>query len=92
MLNGSVGYGRADGVSIDWHPNGVEVLGHTALDFLRLGPEIHAFQRQRGQIAVYYGGAGTREAYLASLFQDCDVSIVTKKRALSGALKSYKLL
>ncbi len=85
-------YGRADQVSVDCHPNCVEVLGHTALDFLRLGPEIHAFQRQRGKLAIFYGGAGTREAYLASLFQDCDVSIVTKKRALGGALSKYKLL
>jgi hypothetical protein len=97
-------YGRVDDVSIDWHANGVEVLGHTALDFLRLGEEIQAFQRQRGVIAVYYGGyhenyrtkgerdQGIREAYLASLFQDSDVGILTEKRAQSGSLSQFKVL
>jgi hypothetical protein len=95
-------YGRVDEVSIDWHANGVEVLGHTALDFLRLGKEIEAFQRQRGVIAVYYGGyhenyrtggerdKGIREAYLASLFQDSDIGILTEKRVQSGSLSRYK--
>lgn len=95
-------YGRVDDVSIDWHVNAAEVLGHTALDFLRLGTEIHAFQQQQGPIAVYYGryhdnyrsrpSDGIREAYLASLFQDVDIGILTEKRAKSGALSKYKVL
>jgi len=94
--------GRVDDVSIDWHANGIEVLGHTALDFLRLGKEIQAFQRQHEAIAVYYGNyhenyrsrgewdTGIREAYLASLFQDVDVGILTEKRVQAGALSRYK--
>ncbi len=97
-------YGRVDEVSSDWHANGVEVLGHSALDFLRLAKEIHAFQRQRASIAVYYGayhdnyrgGAdrrnGVREACLASLFQDSDIGMLTEKRAQSGALSQYKVV
>ena len=96
--------GRVDDVSIDWHANGVEVLGHSALDFLRLGKEIQAFQKQRADIAVYYGAyhenyrtreewdAGIREAYLASLFQDVDIGILTEKRVHAGALSRYKVV
>jgi hypothetical protein len=97
-------YGRVDEVSSDWHANGGEVLGHSALDFLRLAKEIHAFQRQRGSIAMYYGGYhdnyrsagdpgnGIREAYLASLFQDSDIGMLTEKRVQSGALSHYKVI
>ena len=97
-------YGRVDEVSSDWHANGAEVLGHSALDYLRLAKEIHAFQRQRAPIAVYYGGYhdnyrsagdrgnGIREAYLASLFQDSDVGMLTEKRVQAGALSQYKVV
>lgn len=97
-------YGRVDEVSSDWHANGVEVLGHSALDFLRLAKEIHAFGRQQGPLAVYYGGYhdnyrsagdrgnGIREAYLASLFQDSDIGMLTEKRVQSGALSHYKVI
>jgi hypothetical protein len=85
-------FDRVDDVSIYWHPEGVEALGHTALDFLRLGPEIHAFQRQRGPLAIFYGGTGLTQAYLACLFQDLDVGVVTDKRIQQGRLGGYKVL
>jgi len=85
-------YGRGDAVSVYWHAEAVEALGHTALDFLRLGPEIHAFQRQRGPLAVFYGGPGLTEAYLACLFQDVDVGVVTDKRVQQGRLADYEVL
>ena len=86
-------FDRVDDVSIYWHANGVEVLGRTALDLLRLAPEVHAFQRQRGPLAMYYGGTtGTSDAYLACLFQDLDVGIVTDRRILAGQLADYKVL
>jgi hypothetical protein len=85
-------YGPGDAVSLYWHPEGVEALGHTALDFVRLGPEIHAFQRQQGPLAVFYGGPGLREAYLACLFQDVDVGVVTDKRVQQGRLADYHVL
>jgi len=85
-------YDRVDDVSIYWHAEGVEALGHTALDFLRLGPEIHAFQRQRGPLAIFYGGTGLTEAYLACLFQDLDVGVVTDKRIQEGRLGAYRVL
>ena len=37
-------------------------------------------------------GNGIREAYLASLFQDSDVGMLTEKRAQSGALSQYKVV
>ncbi|UCH34023.1 MAG: hypothetical protein JSV65_15930 [Armatimonadota bacterium] len=85
-------YDRVDAVSIYWHPAAVEALGHTALDFLRLGPEIHAFQRQRGPLAIHYGGTGLAEAYLACLFQDVDVGVVTDRRIRDGRLSDCKVL
>ena len=85
-------YDRVDDVSIYWHAEGVEALGRTALDFLRLGPEIHAFQRQRGPLAIYYGGTGITEAYLACLFQDLDIGVLTDKRIQQGRLSDYKVL
>jgi len=85
-------YGRPDGASIYWHVNAVEALGRTSLDLLRLAPEVHAFQRQRGPLAMYYGGVDTAEAYLGCLFQDVDVGIVTDKRILAGALDDYRVL
>ena len=85
-------YDRVDDVSVYWHPQGVEELGRAALDFVRLGPEIHAFQRQRGPIAMYYGGTKTGDAYRACLFQDLDVGVVTDKTVQAGRLADYKVL
>ncbi|MBN1344891.1 MAG: hypothetical protein JXQ73_19510 [Phycisphaerae bacterium] len=85
-------YDRVDDVSLYWHPNGVEELGRAALDFIRLGPEIHAFQRQRSALAMYYGGTQTSDAYRACLFQDLDVGIATEKRIRDGCLEDYKVL
>ncbi len=85
-------FDRVDDVSLYWHANGVEVLGHTALDLVRLAPEIQAFQRQRGPIALYYGGTQTSDAYRACLFQDLDVGILTDKRLGAGKLKDYRVL
>ncbi len=85
-------FDRVDDVSIYWHANGVETLGRSALDFVRLGPEIHAFQRQRGPLAIYYGGTRTSDAYRACLFQDLDVGVITDKRILAGRLGDYKVL
>ena len=85
-------YDRVDEASVYWHAEGVEALGQTALDFLRLGREIHAFQRQRGPLAIYYGGIGITEAYLACLFQDLDVGVITDKRIAQGRLADYKVL
>jgi hypothetical protein len=85
-------YDRVDDASIYWHPAAVEALGHTALDFVRLGPEIHAFQRQRGLLAIFYGGEGVAEAYLACVFQDVDVGVLTDRRIQQGRLGDYKVL
>jgi len=85
-------HNRPDSASISWHADGVEVLGHTVLDFLRLGPEIHAFQRQRAPLAIYYGGTGIAEAYLACLFQDVDVGVLTDRRIQQGRLRDYEVL
>ena len=84
-------YGRPDTASVYWHANAVEALGRTSLDLVRLAPEIHAFQRQRGPLALYYGGVAIEDAYLACLFQDRDVAIVTDKRILEGALDDCKV-
>jgi hypothetical protein len=74
----------------------------TALDFLRLGKEIQAFQRQRDAIAVYYGtyhenyrtrgawDAGLPESYLESLFQDLNIGILTEQRVRAGVLSRYQ--
>jgi hypothetical protein len=85
-------YDRVDDVSIYWHANGVEALGRCALDFIRLAPEIHAFQRQRSPLAVYYGGTQTGDAYRACLFQDLDVGILTERQIRAGRLDDYRLL
>jgi hypothetical protein len=85
-------YDRVDDASIYWHAAAVEAVGHAALDFLRLGPEIHAFQRQRGPLALYYGGAGIAEAYFACLFQDVDVGVLTDTRIQRGRLPDYRVL
>ncbi len=85
-------YDRVDDVSIYWHANGVEALGRSALDFVRLGTEIHAFQRQRGPLALYYGGTRTSDAYRACLFQDLDVQVITDKRIRADRLADYKVL
>ncbi len=84
-------FDRVDDVSLYWHANGVEALGRTALDFLRLGKEIHAFQRSRGPIALYYGGTNTSDAYRACLFQDLDIGVLTDKRIRGGALADSKV-
>ncbi len=85
-------YDRVDDVSIYWHANGVEALGRCALDFIRLAPEIHAFQRQRSPLAMYYGGTQTSDAYRACLFQDLDVGILTDPQIRAGRLDDYRLL
>ena len=85
-------YDRVDDVSLYWHANGVEALGRCALDFLRLGPEIQAFQRQRGPIAIFYGGVYIEDTYAACLFQDLDVGVLTEKTIRRGALADYKLV
>jgi len=85
-------FGRGDDVSLYWHANGVEGLGRTALDLLRLGREVHAFQRQRSPLALYYGGIDIEDAYRACLFQDLDVGIVTDRRIRAGRLADYKVL
>ncbi len=83
---------RVDDVSIYWHACGVEALGRSALDFVRLAPEIHAFQRQHGPLALYYGGTKTSDAYRACLFQDLDVAVVTDKRIRAGRLADSRVL
>ncbi len=83
---------RVDDVSLYWHANGVEVLGRTSLDLVRLAPEIHAFQRQRSPLALYYGGLAIGDAYLAALFQDLNVGVITDRRIVSGRLSDYRLL
>ena len=85
-------YGRGDGASVYWHVNAVEALGRTSLDLLRLAPEVHAFQRQQSPLALYYGGVDTTDAYLACLFQDRDVKIVTDKRIGKKALRDVEIL
>lgn len=85
-------FDRVDDVSLYWHANGVEALGRCALDFLRLGPEIQAFQRQHGPIALFFGGVHIEDAYQACLFQDLDIAVVTEKRILGGDLADYQLL
>ena len=85
-------YDRVDDVSVYWHACGVEALGRSALDFVRLGSEIHAFQRQRGPLALYYGGTKTGDAYRACLFQDVDVRVVTDKRIRAGDLDDCNVL
>ncbi|OPZ97204.1 MAG: hypothetical protein BWY71_01686 [Planctomycetes bacterium ADurb.Bin412] len=85
-------FDRVDDVSLYWHANGVEALGRCALDFLRLGPQIQAFQRQHGPIALFFGGVHIEDAYQACLFQDLDIAVVTEKRILGGALADYQLL
>jgi hypothetical protein len=85
-------YDRVDTVSIYYHPAAVEVLGHTALDFLRLGPEIHAFQRAQSPLGFYCGGTEVEKAYFATLFQDLDVGVLTDKRIEQGRLAGYKIV
>jgi len=83
---------RVDTASVYWHINAVEALGRTALDLVRLGPEVHAFQRQTGPLALYYGGVNTADAYYACLFQDRDVGVVTDTRIRDGQLERYRVL
>lgn len=83
---------RSDTVSVAWHANGMEVTGHTALDFERLGSEIQAFQRQGTSLAIFYDWNRMREPYQAALFQDRDVNIITDKRIQDGKISRYKLL
>jgi len=83
---------RVDTASVYWHIDAVEALGRTALDLVRLGPEVHAFQRQTGPLALYYGGVNTAHAYSACLFQDHSVGVVTDKRIRDGRLDAYRVL
>jgi len=85
-------FDRVDDSSLYWHANGVEAVGRASLDLLRLSPEIHAFQRQRGPLAIYYGGTAMGDAYFACLFQDLDVGVVTDRRIRAGCLSDYKVL
>jgi hypothetical protein len=85
-------FDRVDDSSLYWHANGVEAVGRASLDLLRLSPEIHAFQRQRSPLAVYYGGTAMSNAYLACLFQDLDVGVVTDRRILAGGLSDCTVL
>jgi hypothetical protein len=85
-------YDRVDTVSIYYHPAAVEVLGHTALDFLRLSPEIQAFQRAHSPLGFYCGGRAVEQAYFATLFQDLDVGVLTDRRIEQGRLAGYKVV
>ncbi|MCP4640378.1 MAG: hypothetical protein GY851_08100 [bacterium] len=85
-------FGRPDTASVYWHVNAVDALGRTSLDLLRLAPEVHAFQRQRGPVGLYYGPGQTTDAYYACLFHDRDVGVITDRRVRDGELERYRVI